>query len=195
MIQPVPFRCNPDILNLPYQFASVFNPVFGIAPRSPIQTPCLSATTRSRIVFRGASRNANTFLPRYRRSISTTRVHEARTTREPYPRPVTISPISAAYTRRSVSRTCNKQCRSCAQWRRNAKNRSVRNGSKHRPDLRAPARILLLKASTARINDGQIHHYKVKGPQWVPLPSSFLVARTKLSALYPTRFVASADLW
>lgn len=64
---------------------------------------------------------------------------------------------------------------------------SIRNGSTARAARRAPARILLLKLSTARINDSQIHRHKVKRSQWCPLPSSLLVARTKLPALQTRR--------
>lgn len=158
-------RCNPDILNPPYpicfriSYPSISSSVLlGIVQYTALISDDAIADCVSRI----AARDANTFLPRYRRSISTTRVHEARTTREPYPRPVTTSPISGAYTRR-ISRTCNKQCRSCAQWRRNAKNRWIRRANIRA--LQAPARILLLKMNIARINDGQIHHHKVKSPQ------------------------------
>jgi len=121
------------------------------------RVPRLSATTGSRI--------ASTCLG-YRRSIFATRA------REPYPRPVTTY-YPRLHPRRGVSHTRDKQCRSCAQWRRNAKNRSARNSSAPRM-----ARIPSIDGR-ARINDDQIHRHKVKGPQWPPLAaSSLLVAET-----------------
>lgn len=108
-----------------------------------------------------------------------------------YPRPVTTSPISRPV---GLSRTYNKQCRSCAQWRRNAKNRSIRNAARsaHEPWLepRYSSRVRC-------VNGSQIRHRKLKEPQWAPLrgtASPFFVVRAKLVALYSTRRAASAIL-
>lgn len=126
---------------------------------------------RSRIAFHGVAHNANTFLPKYRRSISPTRAHKVRATtnriRDPLRLPLSCRPS------RGLSRTYNKQCRSCTQWRRNVKNRSARSNSTPRPALQNPTRILLLKAHQSRPD----RHHKVKGLQWLSLRGTAVFCR------------------
>lgn len=155
-----------DILNSLYQFASVSFSLYCLWS-TPIEIPHLSATMRSWIAFHGAAHNANTFLLKNRRSISL----QQDPTKYGQLRSVSATRYDFPYhaVRRDVSRTYNKQCRSCTQWRRNAKNRSARSTAarlgrlyKTRPESSYWRRV-------RHVNRDQIRHHKVKRSQWLSL--------------------------